>query len=129
MSRPLILGQFPPDLVCAMALGLAAHPSLVVSLEAVTLQDAHQRPLATQTDWLGEEDPLEAATREYLRARREALVANARRSGSGWLAAGTMKIRQAANARALQAKARGRALLGERGVLAEAQAAGFAVLG
>jgi hypothetical protein len=125
MKRPLILGQFPPDLVCAMALGLAHHPDLVVSLEAVTLKDQRLQPVATHADWLGRDDPLEVVTQEYLRARREVVAANARWGGTGWLTAGTVRVREAAKARALHAKARGHALLGERGAFTKAGAAGF----
>lgn len=128
MSRDLILGELHPDLVCAVALGIVEHPRVVLTLEAVTLNDARLQSLGTQTNWLGTDDPLDMITREYLQARREAMQASAKRPGGSWEAAKASKAREAANMRATQAKARGRSLLAERGVLAHARRLGLVVM-
>ena len=130
MSQPLILQQLDRDLACAVALALVEHPRVVASLEAVTLHDAQMRPLGTERDWLRGDDALVKATRDYLGARREANQATVRRPGqTGWAAASGIKARDAATARAVQARELGRGLLAERGVLARARAAGLKVLG
>ena len=128
MSREPILNELPPDWACAIALGLIENPRFVVSLDAVTLHDAHMHPISTQADWLSPDDPHDQVTREYLQARREAMAVNTKRSGAAWAAAHATKLREAANQRAAQAKVRGHGFLAERGVLKEARAAGWTVL-
>ena len=128
MSRDLILNELSPDWACAIALGLVENPRVVVSLDAVTLYDAHMRPLGTQANWLSPDDPLDQVTREYLQARREAMAVNQKRSRAAWAAANAHKLREAANQRAAQAKMRGQGFLAERGVLKQARAAGWTVL-
>ena len=83
MPREPILGVLDPDLACAVALGVVEHPQVVVSQEAVTVHDAGMRPLGTQPDWLVPDDPLHAATREYLQARREVMRVTGPRPGAG----------------------------------------------
>jgi hypothetical protein len=129
MSQGLLLDELPPDLACAIALGIVEDPCVIVSLEAVTLQDTRQQPIGTQSGWLNPDDPLHAVTREYLKARREVTMLGARRPGSAWSSAHAHKVREAANTRAIQAKIRGRMFLAERGVLDQARAAGLTVLG
>ena len=130
MSRDLILGQLDPDLACAVALGLVEHPRVAVSLEGLTLLDGSLQPVATVRDWLAADDPLDAATRAYLAARREATMTTVRRPGqSGWAAASVIKARDTANTRAAQARDLGRSLLAQRGVLAQARQLGLKMLG
>jgi hypothetical protein len=105
-------------------------PRVVASLEAVTVHDAHMRPLGSVRDWIDGSDPLGAATREYLTARRDAGKASAPRPGQGgWGAASAAKARDGANNRARQARDLARTLLAERGVLAQARGAGLRLLG
>ena len=129
MARGLILGQLEPDTACAVALALVEMPRVVVSLEAVTLHDAHMRPLGTARDWLTD-DPLDAAVRDYLRAKREANMTTARRPNQPpWVAAAAVKTRDQATHRALAARDAGRLLLEERGFFAKARKAGLKVIG
>ena len=129
MTREMILGCLDPDLACAIALGFVENHQVVANLGAVTVHDVAMRPLGTKPDWLNGDDPLDAATREYLSARRDALLAGSRGPGaSAWGAAGIARKRDEANRKALEARARARQLLEERGVLEGARAAGFRVV-
>jgi hypothetical protein len=129
MSRGLLLGHVPRDVACAVALGVVEDPRVVVTLEAVTLYDAAHRPLGTLPNWLAGDDPLDVATRDYLRARQEASMTTVRRPGqTAWNYATGAKTRDAANGRAREARERGRALLAERGVLAYARGAGLKLI-
>jgi hypothetical protein len=130
MSRDRILGQLDRDLACAVALGLVEDPRVVANLDVITLHDAFMRPLGAERDWLRGDDPLDAATRDYLQARREAAMTTVYRPGqSAWGAASAIKARDGATSRARQARDLGRALLAERGVLARARQAGLKLLG
>jgi hypothetical protein len=129
VGRPLILGQLDPDLACAIALGLVEHPRVVANQEAVTVHDACMRPLGTARNWLDPEDALDAATHDYLGARREAGLTTVPRPGqSAWGAASAARTRDLATRRAVQARQVGLRLLAERGTLAHARAAGLNVL-
>ena len=129
MSRGLILGQLDKDLACAVALGLVESPRVAANPEAVTVHDAHMRPLGTVRGWLEGDDPLDVATREYLQARREANLTTTPRPGQApWMAAAAIRTRDAANQRARTARERARALLGQRGTFAAARAAGLTVI-
>jgi hypothetical protein len=128
-NRTPILGQLDRDVACAVALAIVEHPNVIANLDSVTLLDASMRPLGTEPNWLGGDDPLDTLTRDYLRARREASTASVRRPGqTGWAAASAVKTRDEAIRRAQQARERGRALLVERGVIAGARQAGLKVL-
>ena len=130
MAREPILGQLDPDLACAIAAGLVEDRRVVVNLDAITLYDAHMQPVGTRSGWLTGTDPLDAATRDYLSARRDAILAGSRGpGGSAWVAAGVARKRDEANRKAVEAKVRIRKLLEERGVLRRARAAGLAVVG
>lgn len=130
MTRELILGTLAPDLACAIAAGFVEHRLVAVNLDALTLHDAHMRPVGTQRDWLDPADPLHAATRDYLTARRDAILAGSRGPGNtAWGSAGVARKRDEANRKALAARARIRELLEERGVLTQARAAGLNVTG
>jgi hypothetical protein len=74
----------------------------------------------TQTNWLNGDDPLDEATRDYLKARREAMQNGPRPAQSGWAAASAARARDTANQRALQARARARQILEQRGVINQA---------
>lgn len=127
MTREAILEDVDRDLACAVALGIVEYPRVIALLDAVTVHDAAMRPICTQRDWLDGTDPLDVATREYLMARREAMGAGAKKLGAGWAAAGAARQRDTAIIRANEAKAQGRALLIERGVLDRARTAGLKV--
>jgi hypothetical protein len=130
MTGNLLLGRVHPDLACAIALGFVEEPSVVVNLETVTVHDARRQPLGAARDWLDPADPLHAATREYLAARRDAGATTAPRPGqTGWAAAAAVKQREAAIGRAHEARARARTLLAERGFLAHARQAGLRLVG
>jgi hypothetical protein len=129
MSRGLILGQLDQDLACAVALGLVENPRVAANPEAVTVHDGHMRPLGTVRGWLDGDDPLDVATREYLRARQEANLTTTPRPGQApWMAAAAIRTRDAANQRAQAARQRARALLDQRGTFAAARAAGLKVI-
>jgi hypothetical protein len=130
MSRGLILGQLDRDLACAVALGLVESPRVAANPDAVTVLDAHMRPVGTLRGWLDGDDPLDAATRDYLRARTEANLTTTPRPGQApWVAAAAIRTRDAANQRARAARERARDLLAQRGTFAQAHAAGLPVLG
>jgi hypothetical protein len=116
-------------MACAIALGMVEQPGVSASLEAITILDDNWQPLGTQTNWLGNEDPLEIATQEFLLARRDLMAANVLRWNGGlWTAAQHVKSREAALVRSNQARLRCRILLAERGILVQARAAGRAVI-
>jgi hypothetical protein len=126
MSREPILGHVDRDHACAVALGLVEDARVVVILEALTVHDAQMRTLGTVRDWLLGNDPLDAATREYLSAGREVSQASGvRLRQSPWQTAASIKARDPANRRAREARDLGRALLAERGFLAHARRAGL----
>lgn len=117
MARDLILGQIPADVACAIALGFEDNHRVVVTPEAITLFDERLRTSRTQPGWLDSDDPLDQATREYLNARREAMLQGPQANRSGWAGAAAIKARELANARAIQAKNRAWRILVERGFL------------
>ncbi len=129
MNCKLLLGAVPHELACAVALGIVEDPRIAAGPEAVTVYDARMRQLGTVPNWLAGNDPLDAATRDYLEARREATMTTVRRPGqSAWNFASATRARDGANERARQARALGRGLLAERGVLAYAQGNGLRVI-
>jgi hypothetical protein len=117
MSRGLLLGELDRDLACAIALGFVQDPRVIADLECIRIRDRDLRPLASQSGWLNTSDPLDAATREYLAARREL----ARLPSS--------EARQVAACNLIMVKQRVQKLLVARGVLRKARAAGLAVAG
>jgi hypothetical protein len=130
MPRGLILGKLDPDLACAIALGLVEHNFIVTNLESITIHDEDFQPLGQHRDWLTDEDPLDQATREYLSARRQALLAARQgEADNAWAAAAGLATREEANRRAVQARATGLAILEQRRVLECARAAGMTVFG
>jgi hypothetical protein len=130
MQRLPILGQLDRDLACAIALGLVEDPHVGASPENITLLDDQMRPLGTERDWLAGDDPLDVATREYLVARREVARASLIRPGqTAWGSASAVKARDGASSRARAARDVGRLLLAQRGVLADARAAGRKLIG
>jgi hypothetical protein len=129
VSREPLFGQVHPDLACAIALGLVDCPRVVVNEEGVTVHDEHMRPLGTARNWLSADDPLDAATREYLVARREAVMATAPMRGRApWALAAAARSRDLANKRAVQAREVARGLLAERDFFDCARAAGLKVM-
>src|ERR1700732_1069868 len=66
MSSELILGRVHPDLACAVALAIVEDPSIVATVEALTVHGPGMRPLGTVRGWLRADDPLHAATNQYL---------------------------------------------------------------
>jgi hypothetical protein len=129
MQRGLLLGQVPRDVACAVALGVVEDPRVVPTLESVTLYDERLRPLGTLPNWLNGNDPLDVATRDYLRAKREANMTTAPRPGqTAWGFASAARSRDGANQRARQAREVGRGLLAERGVLTYARTAGLKLI-
>jgi hypothetical protein len=115
MARDLILGQLHPDLACAIALGFLENPQATVTLDVFTLFDPRLRTSRAHSGWLSTDDPLDVATREYLAAKRDTTLASPRTGQSGWAAASTIKKREEASKRAIEARARGLQLLQERG--------------
>src|SRR4051812_44117210 len=104
MSRALILGRLDRDLACAVALGLVEDPRVVANSEAVTLHDGQLRPLGTERGWLQGDAPRDAAPRDYLRARSEAVKASSPSlQQSAWRSASAVRARDDANSRARQA--------------------------
>ena len=116
-----------PDLACAIGLGLVDDPDVTASLETLVVTDPRTRTARTLSGWLSGTDPLVMATREYLTARRDAMLSVPRPTQSGWAASSTVRVREAATARANQARARGLRLLRERGVLQHARQIGLTV--
>jgi hypothetical protein len=109
-----------PDLASAILLGFVEAAQVAVTPEAIVQYDRYFRPALTQTGWLTGDDPLAAATREYLDARREASRACGA-GQTGWSALGAGKAREQAVRRALAARSRALAILRERGTLAVAR--------
>jgi hypothetical protein len=128
MSREPLFGRLDRDLACAIGLGIVAYQHVTITPEAITMHDENMRDLGQVTGWLAGDDPLDRATYEYLSARRDAMLANARQTKGGWGMSAAVRDREKANQRANQAKAKGRALLEERGVLAMARKVGMTVL-
>jgi hypothetical protein len=115
VRRGLLLGGLDRDLACAIALGFVDDPHVIADLEWIAILDADKRLRASQSGWLSTLDPLDVATREYLRAQR----ALARATGE----------RDEAARKAYAAKGRVWRLLEVRGVLRMAREAGFLVVG
>ncbi len=115
MRRGPLLGGLDRDLACAIAMGFVINPRVLADLEWIRIYDADMRPLASQSHWLDAQDPLDAATRAYLAARRA-------------LAAGSLDRREATR-HLLAAKAHVRRLLEARGVLRKAREVGLDVVG
>ena len=128
MSRRLLCNVLDQDLACAAALGFVELPRMAANAQTVTVQDAHQRPVGSVADWLSGSDPLDRATHEYLCARQEAVLSGPKPGAKPWEATARTKVREDANRRAIAARARGKALLEERGVLARARAENLRVL-
>lgn len=127
LLRSSILEHLDHDLACGIALGFFEHPRARVTLEAVTRYDRGYRVLGIEASWLGS-DPLDAATRDYLEARR----ALSRASGAGekgrWSSAVAARAREEALTRAIDAKTRARDLLIGRDAWARAADAGMTIL-
>jgi hypothetical protein len=113
------LGGLDRDLACAIALGFVDDPHVIADLESIAVLDADKRLLASQSGWLSTLDPLDVATREYLRAQRALARASRERGGE----------RDEVARKAYAAKGRVWRLLKVRGVLRMAREAGFAVVG
>jgi len=130
MPRDLILNKLDPDLACAIALGLVEHNFIQANLESITIHDEAFEVLGHQTNWLTDDDPLDQATRAYLIARHQALLAGHHsESDNAWAAAQAIGTREEANRQAVEARATAKAILEERQVLESAKAAGMTVLG
>jgi hypothetical protein len=129
MRPDLILGQLPRDLACAIALGMVEAPRVGINLQSITLLDAQMRPADKLDNWLDGDDPLDVATRDYLKARQDAIHAGRPRFGqTGWAAAGAGRAREEAVKRSLVAKTTAQKLLVERGVLEHARSIGMHVI-
>ena len=115
------------DVACAIALGVVDAPHVTASLDALTITDPLLRTARTQPGWLDGSDPLVIATRDYLTARRAAMLSTPRPTQSGWAAASTIRAREAANARAIQARGTALKILQTRGVLHHASRAGMTI--
>src|SRR5262245_11431405 len=105
------------DLACAVAVNLVEHPMLRVTPVAVTLLDARQQTVDQVSGWASAADPLHMLARDYLMARRDAMLATTKGTGSHWGYSGAARGRDLANRKAIQAKNQARTLLEERGVL------------
>lgn len=116
-----------PDLACAIGLGLVDDPNVTASLDALVVTDPRSRTTHTQPGWLDGADPLVLATREYLTARRDVMLSVPRPTQAPWAASSAVRVREAAAARANQARARGLKILQVRGVLQQARSAGLTV--
>jgi hypothetical protein len=127
MGRGLLCNVLDRDLACAVALSFVDLPRVAVNAQTITIHDANMRLIGSVPDWLDGGDPLDAATRDYLQARQEATLSGPKPGAKPWEASARTKAREVANQRAIQAKARGKALLEERGVLAQARAQGLRV--
>ena len=73
MRPDMIFGQMPRDLACAIALGMVEAPRVGINVQSITLLDAQMRPADKVDNWLDGDDPLDVATRDYLRARQNAV--------------------------------------------------------
>lgn len=116
-----------PDVACAIALGLVDNPNVTASLDALVVTDPRLRTTRTQTGWLNGPDPLLIATRDYLTARRDAMLNGPRPMQTAWAAASAVRVREAANARAIQARSTALKILQTRGILHYARRAGLTV--
>jgi hypothetical protein len=116
-----------PDLACAIALGVVDNPNVTATLDALVVVDPRSRTSHTQTGWLNGADALVVATREYLTARRDAMLNGPRPTQSAWSASAVVKAREAANMRAIQARNTALKILQTRGVLHHARRTGMTV--
>jgi hypothetical protein len=116
-----------PDMACAIALGVVDNPNVTASLDALIVVDARLRTTRTVTGWLDGADALAVATREYLTARRDAMLNGPRPTQSGWAASATVKARETANIRANLARSTALKILQDRGVLHHARRNGMTV--
>lgn len=121
MSRDPLLNVLDRDLACAVALGYVDLPRVSTNTQTVTIHDANMGLVGSVPDWLSGPDPLDVATREYLHARQEATLAGTKPGARPWEAAARAKSRDEATRRALEARARGKVLLDQRGVLTRAR--------
>jgi hypothetical protein len=117
MSRGMLCDVLDRDRACAVALGFIDMPGVAANVHTLTIHDANMQPLGSVSDWLDDSDPLDAATRVYLQARLEAANSAPKAGARPWEAAARTKARDEANKRGLEARARARAILEERGVL------------
>lgn len=127
MSRGLLCNVLDRDLACAVALGFVDLPRVMANPLTITLHDASMRPIGSVPDWLAGSDPLDVATREYLQARLTVTNSGPKPNAKPWEAVARTKAREEASKRAIEARARGKTLLDERGVLALARAEGLPV--
>jgi hypothetical protein len=115
------------DLACAIALGVVDNPNITASLDSLVIVDARLRTTRTVTGWLNGADALAVATREYLTARRDAMLSGSRPGQSAWAASAAIKARETANMRANLARNTALKILQDRGVLHHAPGAGMTV--
>jgi len=127
MSPSLAGAALHPDLACAIALGVVDNPNVTASLDALVVTDPRLRTSRRQDGWLAGGDALIVATREYLTARRDAMLSAPRPGQAAWSASAAAKTRDTANVRANQARARALQLLQQRGVLHFARRNGLTV--
>jgi hypothetical protein len=128
----MILGKPGPallhsDIACAIALGVVDNPNVTATLDALVVTDPQLRTTRTQSGWLEGTDPLVVATRNYLTGRRDAMLNGPRPTQTGWAAASAVRAREAASARANQARSTALKILQTRGVLHHARRAGMTI--
>jgi hypothetical protein len=128
MSRGHLCGVLDRDLACAAALGFVDLPRVTANAQTITILDVTLRPGGSVAGWLDGDDQLDVATREYLVARQEAILSGPKPGAKPWEASARTKAREEANKRAIAARARGKSLLEERGILAQARADGHRVI-
>lgn len=123
MRPEMILDILHRDLACAIALAFVEVPGVSVNLQAVTLSKG------TQQNWIDDQDPLEAATREYLTAKQQVAQSSStwKPGGNAWGSAGGVKQREEAVKRSVAARGAAQKLLAERGVLTYARGKGYRV--
>lgn len=129
MRPEMILDVLHRDLACAIALAFVEVPGVSVNLNAITLHDSQMKPKGTQQNWLDDQDPLEALTREYLTAKQQVAQSSStwRPGGNAWGSAGATKQREEGLKRSLAARKTAQQLLTERGVLAYARGKGYRI--
>lgn len=127
-TRPRSLESLDHDFACAIALGLADHPLVRVTAEAITLLDERAAMRHQESGWLSGTDPLKAATRRFLESRQAVTRASAPRGPGAWSAAAATKVREVAQREAIQAKDEARRILIERDFLGRAKALGLTIL-
>ena len=129
MNREPILSQLDRDLACAVALGFIEMPRVVATLDTVSLLDERMQPIGKESGWLEGDDPLDVATREFLRAHRDMNMSTVRKPGqSGWAQSAAIKIREEALKKKAQARQTALQYLEQRGVLALARRKGMRVI-